>query len=111
MILEFLIILGSIWLIAGCCTISLWIIAYAGTKKRTFPPYTPTVSVIVPCKGTDHGFHENIPAFLTQEYPTYQILFVVDSKDDPAYSALDQLTKNKPNAYLALTTPVSGCSG
>ena len=65
----------------------------------------------MPCKGIDHGFHENIPAFLTQEYPRYQILFVVDSKDDPAYSALDQLTKNKPNAHLALTSPFSACSG
>jgi cellulose synthase/poly-beta-1,6-N-acetylglucosamine synthase-like glycosyltransferase len=111
MILEFFIILGSIWLIGACCVVSLWIIVDTRTKKRVFPPYTPVVSVIVPCKGTDHGFHENIPAFLIQEYPTYQILFVVDSKDDPAYSALDQLTKNKPNAHLALTNPVSGCSG
>ena len=110
MILEFLIILGSIWLIGECCIISLWIIAYTKTKKRIFPSYTPVVSVIVPCKGTDYGFHENIPAFLTQEYLRYQTVFVVESKDDPAYSALDQLTKNKPNAHLALTNPFSGCS-
>ncbi len=111
MILEFLIILVSIWVIGACCVISLWIIVDARTKKRIFPSYTPAVSVIVPCKGTDHGLHENIPAFLTQEYPRYQILFIVDSKDDPAYSALSQLTKDKPNAHLALTNPVSGCSG
>jgi len=111
MILEFLIILGSIWLIGWCCIVSLWIIVDTRTKKRIFPSYTPVVSVVVPCRGTDHGFHENVPAFLTQEYPRYQTLFVVDSKDDPAYSALDQLTKDKPNAHLALTNPVSGCSG
>ena len=111
MILEFLIILESIWLIAACCVISFWIIVDTRTKKRIFPSYTPVVLVVVPCKGTDHGFYENIPAFLTQEYPGHQILFVVDSKDDPAYSALDQLTKNKPNAHLALTNPFSGCSG
>ena len=111
MILEFFIILGSIGVIGECCIISLWIIVYTRTKKRIFPSYTPVVSVIVPCKGTDYGFHENIPAFLTQEYPSHQILFVVDSKGDPAYSALDQLTKNKPNAHLALTNPFSGCSG
>ncbi len=111
MILELLIILASIWIIGGCGMISRWLIADTRTKKRTFPSYTPVVSVVVPCKGTDHGFHENIPAFLTQEYPRYQILFVVDSKDDSAYSALGQLTKDKPNAHLALTNPVSGCSG
>ena len=111
MILEFLIILASIWLIGGCGIISLWIIVDTRTKKRIFPSYTPAVAVIVPCKGTDHGFHENIPAFLTQEYPRYQIFFVVDSTDDPAYNALEQLTKDKQNAHLALTNPFSGCSG
>ena len=111
MILESLIVLGSIWLIGECCIVSLWIIVDTRTKKRIFPSYTPVVSVVVPCRGTDHGFHENVPAFLTQEYPRYQTLFVVDSKDDPAYSAVDQLTKDKPNAHLALTNPVSGCSG
>jgi len=110
MILEFLVILGCIWLIGGCCVVSLWIIVDTRTKKRIFPSYTPVVSIIVPCKGTDYGFQENISAFLTQEYPRYQALFVVESKDDPAYSALDQLTKNKPNAHLALTNPFSGCS-
>ncbi len=111
MIREFFIILTSIWFIGGCSIGSLWIIVDTRAKKRVFPPYTPVASVIVPCKGTDHGFHENIPAFLTQEYPRYQIIFVVDSKDDSAYSALGQLTKNKSNAHLALTNPVSGCSG
>jgi len=111
MILEFLIVLGSIWLIGGCCIVSLWIIVDTRTKKRIFPSYTPVVTVIVPCKGTGYGFHENIPAFLTQEYPRYQTLFVVDSKDDPAYSAVGQLTENKLNAHLALTNPLSGCSG
>jgi len=110
MILEFFVVLGSIGVIGECCIMSLWIIAYTKTKKRIFPSYTPVVSVIVPCKGTDYGFHENIPAFLTQEYPRYQTLFVVESKDDPAYSTLDQFTKKKPNVHLALTNPVSGCS-
>jgi cellulose synthase/poly-beta-1,6-N-acetylglucosamine synthase-like glycosyltransferase len=110
MIIEFLIILGSIWLIGWCCVVSLWIIIDTRAKKRIFPSYTPVVSIIVPCKGTDYGFQENTSAYLTQEYPRYQTTFVVASKDDPAYSALDQLTKNKPNAHLTLTNPCSGCS-
>ncbi|MGZ4846525.1 MAG: glycosyltransferase [Halobacteriota archaeon] len=111
MIPEVLIILASIWLIGGCGMLSLWLIVNARAKKRVFPPYTPVASVIVPCKGTDHGFHENIPAFLTQDYPRYHTLFVVDSKDDPAYGAVDHLTRDKPNARVALTTPCRGCSG
>jgi len=90
--------------------LGLWIIADTRAKKRVFPSYTPAVSVIVPCKETDDGFHENISAFLTQDYPSYQATFVVASKDDPAYNALEQLTEKKPNAHLVLTNPCSGCS-
>jgi len=90
--------------------LGLWITVDTRTKKRVFPSYTPVVSVIVPCKETDDGFHENISAFLTQDYPNYQATFVVASKDDPAYGALEQLTEKKPNAHLVLTNPRSECS-
>jgi ceramide glucosyltransferase len=111
MIIEFLIILGSIGVLGECYIISLWIIAYRRTKKRIFPPYVPLSCVIIPCKGIDHGFHENVEAFLTQEYARYEIIFVVDSKDDPAYNALHQIVKEKPNVRIVLTNPASGCSG
>jgi len=110
MILDILIILASLWVIGGCCMLGLWITVDTRTKKRVFPSYTPVVSVIVPCKETDDGFHENISAFLTQDYPNYQATFVVASKDDPAYGALEQLTEKKPNAHLVLTNPRSECS-
>lgn len=67
--------------------------------------------VIVPCKGTEHGFHENIHAFLTQDYSRYEIIFVVDSIEDSAYESLRQHIMEKPNAHLVITTPASGCSG
>lgn len=111
MILEFLIILGIIGILGECYIISLWFIAYQRTKKRLFSSYYPSASVIVPCKGTEHGFLENIQGFLTQEYSSYNLIFVVDSTGDSAYTTLQQLIKDKPSARLVLTDPVSGCSG
>lgn len=111
MILEILMILGSIGVIGECYIISLWIVAYRRTKKRVFFSYYPAASVIVPCKGVDHGFHDNILGFLTLEYPKYSLIFVVDSTDDPAYDVLCRLTEKKPNVHIICTTPVSGCSG
>jgi len=104
-------ILGSIGVIGECYILSLWVIAYLRAKKRLFFPYTPLASVIIPCKGIDHGFYENIHAFLALEYPKYELIFVVDSKDDPAYDILYQLTEKKPNIHLVLTTPAPRCSG
>jgi ceramide glucosyltransferase len=111
MIIELLIILGSIGVFGECYIISLWVIAYRRTKKRIFLSYSPLASVIVPCKGIEHGFHENIQGFLAQDYARYELIFVVDSDDDPAYRALHQLIQKKPNVHVVLTTPSPECSG
>jgi len=111
MIIEFMIILGVIGVLGECYIISLWIIAYWRTKKRTFSPYDPLVCVIVPCKGIEHGFHENIQAFLTQKYSRYELVFVVDSTKDPAYETLHKQIKEKQNVHLVITTPACECSG
>lgn len=111
MILEILMILGSIGVIGECYIISLWVIAYRRTKKRTFAPYTPVATVIVPCKGVDHGFSENIQAFLAQDYPRYELLFVVDSEQDPAFPVLETLVREQPIGRILLTKSAAGCSG
>lgn len=111
MILEFLMILGGIGVIGECYIISLWVIAYRRTKKRTFATYNPVAAVIVPCKGIEHGFPENIQAFLTQEYLKYRLIFVVDTKQDPAYTVLENLIGNTPYGCIRVTKPCSGCSG
>jgi cellulose synthase/poly-beta-1,6-N-acetylglucosamine synthase-like glycosyltransferase len=111
MILEFLMILGGIGVIGECYIISLWVIAYRRTKKRTFAPYSPFAAVVIPCKGIDHGFSENIQAFLAQEYPRYKLIFVVDTKQDPAYEVLENLIGNTSYGSIRVTKPCSGCSG
>jgi cellulose synthase/poly-beta-1,6-N-acetylglucosamine synthase-like glycosyltransferase len=59
--------------------------------------YLPRVSVILPCKGLDADFSNNIRKLLSQEYidpatgkPNFEVIFAVGSKDDPAYAPLKQ---------------------
>lgn len=61
--------------------------------------YIPPVSVILPCKGLDRGFAENIKKLLAQDYrvdeqspPNYEVIFAVATKDDPAYEILAALS-------------------
>ena len=44
------------------------------------PPsdFMPFTTVIVPCKGLDQGLSENLEALLVQDYPNYEVIFVVD---------------------------------
>jgi ceramide glucosyltransferase len=72
-------------------------------RSRSAPlrDYSPVAAVIIPCKGIDAGFQLNVTSFMTQEYPHYQLIFAVDSKQDPAWSRLAELTGEKAAAGAA----------
>jgi ceramide glucosyltransferase len=59
--------------------------------SRAIPDFHPFVSVIVPCRGLEPGLTENLRTVLTQDYPEYEVLFVFDREDDPAFKALEEL--------------------
>lgn len=46
--------------------------------------YLPFASVIIPCKGLEDGLEDNLNAMLVQDYPAYEVIFVVDSENDRA---------------------------
>jgi cellulose synthase/poly-beta-1,6-N-acetylglucosamine synthase-like glycosyltransferase len=80
-------------------------------RRRTSPAgvYTPPVCLIIPCKGLDEGFTENLRAFLTQNYPDFQIIFIVARENDPAYPALSLALRDHPSARLLVAGEASGC--
>lgn len=53
--------------------------------------YTPATVLIVPCKGIDAAFEENIRSFYKQQYENYRLWFVVGEQTDPAYAELCRL--------------------
>ncbi len=59
-------------------------------KKRSW--HKLKTVLIVPCKGLDSAFHENITSLFNQDYENYLLWLVVAEQSDPAY---DQLCKLK----------------
>lgn len=59
------------------------------------PEFTPFVTVIVPCRGLDEGLEQNLAALIEQDYPDYEVLFVVDDKDDPAVARIDVILNRR----------------
>jgi ceramide glucosyltransferase len=59
-------------------------------RSRRQPPgdYAPPAAVIIPCKGIDPDFETNVCRYLSQNYPDYQVVFVVASEQDPAHAFL-----------------------
>jgi cellulose synthase/poly-beta-1,6-N-acetylglucosamine synthase-like glycosyltransferase len=67
------------------------------------PAYKPYVSLILPCKGLDPGFEDNIRGLLRQDYkdangqPLFEVIFAVAEKEDPAYRVLNQIISDSRN--------------
>lgn len=53
---------------------------YHSDPKALFPP----VLMIKPVKGIDEGALANFRSFLDQDYPSFEVMFVVGSPDDPS---------------------------
>jgi cellulose synthase/poly-beta-1,6-N-acetylglucosamine synthase-like glycosyltransferase len=56
-----------------------------------YPEFTPFVSVFVPLRGIDEGLKENVAAIFGQDYPSFEVIFISDAKDDPAWVVIDEV--------------------
>jgi ceramide glucosyltransferase len=57
---------------------------------------TPPVSVLKPLSGADDGLEENLRSFFEQDYPEFEILFAVRTRDDPAVALVERLRSEYP---------------
>ena len=64
---------------------------------------TPFASVIAPVKGIDAGIEDNLESLFTQDYPDYEIIFVIADDHDPARSVIERaMSANPGRARLIL---------
>jgi len=52
--------------------------------------YTPLATIFAPCRGIDQGMLENLDALLAQDYPEFEVVFIVDEEDDDATKLIEQ---------------------
>lgn len=81
----------SIWLGILSLRGGLRFIRYIQSETaRDYPTFTPFATVIVPIRGLDQGLHENITAIFSQDYPSYEVIFVSDDERDPAWAIIEK---------------------
>ena len=76
---------------------------FRSSLRQTPGNFTPSAAIIVPVKGIDADLETNIADYLAQDYPGYQLIFVVSSESDPAHALLRECVQRyQPQA--------SGCA-
>ncbi len=71
---------------------------YVRSCMRRLERYRPTgrVALFAPCKGLDLELEGNLRALLRQDYDDYEVTFIVESADDPAYPAIRRAMADHP---------------
>ena len=73
--------------------------------------FTPFVTVIAPCRGLDDGLEENYAALFDQDYPDYEVIFVVDDPADPAVPIINEVRGNSRKRSQLVISPKANASG
>src|SRR6059036_2828384 len=74
--------------------------------------FLPSIVLILPVRGLDEGFGENVRALLSQAYPRYRLLVVADDSSDPAAARIETIARDFPRVpatkILADANPLGG---
>ncbi len=77
---------------------------YACSCMRDLRRHRPVgrVAVFAPCKGLDVDLEENLRALMEQDYPDFEVSFVVESIDDPACLVIRGIMAGYPHVATRL---------
>jgi ceramide glucosyltransferase len=95
------------YLILGGLTIVAWLLLslltwehrrYVRSCIRDLARHQPTgrVALFAPCKGLDLDLEANLRAILRQDYDNFEVTFIVENTDDPAYPAIRRAMAEHP---------------
>jgi len=77
---------------------AVWAFACMLRRAGKTPPdvsYRPKVAVILCLRGADPFLRQCIERLLQQDYPNYELVIVVDSRQDPAWSVVEQVLQHQ----------------
>lgn len=77
--------------------------------QQPLPAFAPPTTGVCPCKGLDAELEVNLRAVLEQDYPNYEVLFVVADPADPARAVCERLARESSvPARVLVAGPPSG---
>jgi len=58
---------------------------------RPWSNFAPFATIVAPCKGLEDGLEENLVALFEQEYPSFEVIFVVDDSEDGSIAVIEKV--------------------
>jgi len=112
---SILTILGMLALLANLVNLRQGILLRRNVRKglrMAFGAYLPAVALLLPVRGLDEGFDDNVRALLSQAYPKYRLVVIADQEDDPAAARIRELAADRPRVPVeVLLSDPAGMGG
>ena len=67
------------------------------------------MEILVPIKGVLPGQEETLESMLRQDYPFYNVIFLIESEEDPAGLLVENLSNRFPNVRKVITGTAGMC--
>lgn len=72
---------------------------------KSLPDYAPLATIFAPCRGIDQGMLENLDALLSQDYPEYEVVFIVDESSDEATALIESAWREARRPVKLVVAP------
>lgn len=99
--------LSIIGLIA--CSLQIWAVrSYRrfstplSGEDASSPTFFPPISILKPLKGLDDNLFDNLESFCLQDYPEYEIIFSLQSQNDPACKVAQKIRAKYPERDITI---------
>ncbi len=111
-----LLVIGVAWLVQAWLSVML-VRKFARRLERKpragFDRFRPRARVVVPFKDIDNDLPGCVRALCRQDYPSYELVLVVESRDDAAYAVLGRELARYPEceAQVVVAGQAPSCQG
>jgi ceramide glucosyltransferase len=100
--LNLLILFLCLSAIAYCFYAIYAAIVFLSRPINVDPDFHPPITILKPLCGLSSQLYENLASFCQQDYPTYQIIFGVQNRNDPSLEIVQQIICNFPELDIQI---------